>query len=325
MSFYEFKSVPHQVEGLPVGLRKLPKYRNLMFEKKVFTGLASKGIADLVTKGTASSKVPNLSTATVQTLDKNRFKATEAQEATLALTPRAKAGFLDSGTLTEEYVEDLSSFYPTQSKSCQTDSLLNRAIRGQNITTPKGESIGTQIERTDYLIDFDEQVGSVVRVLLNKVLEEGRMEVLEELELEKIAQQKSRAHQDKLKALSRLQRAQFREDRISCEVEKRRYQNELGRKKSEAAHKKLCARNLSKRVIAMVQTEFNSTSTEVTDYVDVAACRIYTDFMPLLTDEVSRWVEEHQALDLVSRKMAGDCLTHLTEHHRQSIGAVGQQ
>jgi len=34
------------------------------------------------------------------------------------------------------------------------------------------------------LIDFDFQIQSVLRVILNKVLEESRMELLEELELE---------------------------------------------------------------------------------------------------------------------------------------------
>ena len=55
-----------------------------------------------------------------------------------------------------------------------------------------------QVEEEDCLIDFDFQIQSVLRVLMNKILEESRFELLEELEVINMASQREVFRQKKM-------------------------------------------------------------------------------------------------------------------------------
>lgn len=301
--------------------QRLPKYRNLMFDKRVCHGLTTKLIEQIDLRETKGSD-------TLSRTEKGRKgRSTKTltvdsgmnADGLLMMTPRAKEGYEDKSCLTDEYVEDLSNFFTTQNQSSQTDSLLSRAIKGQNLITPKGESVGTQIERQDYLIDFNDQVQSVVRVLLNKVLEESRMEVLEELEMEKISQQKSHAHQDKMRALNKLQRAQFKDERLKDELNKRQIQSDLSKKGNEAAYKKLCVRGITKRLMERVQIQTAENVADTRDYLEIASARIYTDFLPLLYQGVEDALEERELLKASAQRLADETKTFLTRFHLLNV------
>ena len=334
MSFYEFKSPPQMViERSKQTYQydqqiKKPKYRNLMFEKRICHGLTTKGLMEIELKETEKYQTQEIIKKTKKkfknlNLESDQEINTNKQNTALIGTPRAKEGYADYGTATDEYFEELSNFFVTTNQSTQTDSLLSRALKENNIITAKGESIGTQIEQKDYLIDFDDQIQSVLRVLLNKVLEESRMETLEEIEMEKMKQQKSRAHQEKLKMLNKLQRAQAKEDRLNVEKEKRNFQNSLMKKNREAAHQKLCVRSLTKKLIFKAQMETHEYIDDVRNYLDIESAKIYTEILPDIHNEVMAILEGKDGLNLFAKKMIEDSSEYLMDYHIGNV--VGEK
>lgn len=337
MAFYEYSSPPQYVQPKSkeqtflISSQKAPKYRNLMFEKKVCHGLTIKCLLDIEKKEIESQMIEN-SNLNLNSAKFKKYKTKnqnsedfEIQKEQLLITQKPKEGFFEHGTITEEYFEDLSNNFSTKNQSSQTDSLLNRAIKANNIITAKGQSVGCQIESTDYLIDFDEQTQSVIRVLLNKILEEGRMEVLEEIEMEKMKQQKNRAQQEKLKILNKLQRAQYKENRINEETQKRKFQSELSKKNSEAAYKKLCVRGLSKRFVAKMQLETGEYLKDIGEYLEVSSAKIYTDFLPILEEQVIESLSEKSEYDFISQKMMLQSKQFLTQFHTETMSVEEQR
>ena len=325
MSFYEFKSVPQMVLEKSRGQagsqanQKPAKYRNLMFDKHIVHGLTSKNLISLENQKISSKILPLKKQSTLKLADSkvSRFRAKELD--CLIKTPRARTGYSDNGTLTEEYFEELSNTLSVQNQSCQTESLLSRALKVNNIITTKGESIGTQIEKKDYLIDFEEQTESVLRVLLNKILEESRMEVLEEIEMEKIGQQKKRANQEKLRMLNKLQRAQFKEERLNLEVQKRKFQNELAKSNNMAAYQKLCVRGFAKKLIAKAQMRTDDYVTDIRNYLDISSARIFTEFLPILNEGILEILQEKESREFLARKLVGESAEQLKDYHRFTV------
>merc|ERR1711972_1222019 len=93
--------------------------------------------------------------------------------------------------MTEEYIEVLSDKSEQRHQEAQTDFLLNKPAVGltkddrhyYRLNANDKKSIATQIVDDDMLFDFNIEVESILQVLKTKVLEQSRMEVLEEEEL----------------------------------------------------------------------------------------------------------------------------------------------
>lgn len=105
----------------------------------------------------------------------------------------------------------------------------------------------TQIYDGDYeLFDFDKEVEPMLNVLIEKTLEQARMEVLEEHELGIIAEQSKEYQELRNAELLEAQRYEAAESRITLETSRRGIQQKARKAERVAAHQKYVCRVISK-------------------------------------------------------------------------------
>ena len=94
-------------------------------------------------------------------------------------TPKAVSGRVHASVATEPFIEILTDKPPEFEKEALTDFYIDRPVNRLFVYKKDGVDREAQIWEGD-LFDFDAEVEPILQVLLGKVLEQGRMEVLEE-------------------------------------------------------------------------------------------------------------------------------------------------
>ena len=135
-------------------------------------------------------------------------------------TPPPQRGREHIEIQTEEYIEHLTDKPPEYEIETQTDFYIDRPLPRLFVPKKTGTDRETQIYQGD-LFDFDEEVDQILEVLVNKSLEQSRMEVLEEEELKKLKAEHQRYEQRRFAELAEVQRLEAKERRQVEELERR--------------------------------------------------------------------------------------------------------
>lgn len=159
-------------------------------------------------------------------------------------SPRAGPGKRHFNGMTDKYLEVLSDKKQVASACCQTENLISKVVHTSKLKKETGVDAWTQVAEGDpFLFDFEEEVGPVIRVLVNRTLERARMEVLEEEELILQAAEKRRLDGEKKRFMNEIQRITIKEHRLQEERKWRKNQvvltSRIGERRQE---KHLCQR-----------------------------------------------------------------------------------
>jgi hypothetical protein len=217
----------------------------------------------------------------------------------------------ENGTMTDEYVEHLTDKFPQMDADVQTEPLLSRCVKKEKILHRSHPEKSTQIEKEDYLVSFDEQTISVVRVLMNKILEQSRMEVLEEQEMEMIKFEKRQNQQEKIKIMNSIQRLKTKEDRLETEKAKRELQNQIMKQNSILVHKKLTASAFAKKMFFKLQTESEQEFKNMNNYLQLSETKLWMEILPVYFDKIQDDIEEELEYKAVADKMFVESLGNL--------------
>lgn len=237
----------------------------------------------------------------------------------LVLTPRTDVNHAECATMTEEYIEYLTDKFPHKDADVQTEPLLSRAVKKEKILAQAGVDASTQIFTEDYLIDFDEQTESVIRVILNKVLEQSRMEVLEELEIEKMKAQKQESQKSKMRMLSTIQREKAKESRVQHEIEKRELQSKLNKESMVALHKKMACSTLARRMFHKIELETANNFKDLRQYLEYSEASVWTEVLPSLGEQVLEHLDKEQEHNAVVDKLFHESMVNLLTVHQYFI------
>lgn len=121
---------------------------------------------------------------------------------------------------TEPILEHLTDKPDMRENETQTDLLLNKppVTYKKKFVDDSVRHQTTQILAEDNLIDFNVEVEPILSVLLTKLLEQSRMEVLEEEEMRIAKEQKRSFEQIKVSELAEVQRLEANEKRLEEEM-----------------------------------------------------------------------------------------------------------
>lgn len=168
-------------------------------------------------------------------------------------SPKAKRGKQHFSSMTEEFIEILNDKKEVAIASCQTENLISKAVHTNGLQKNIGLDQSTQImERDPFLFDFDSEVDPIVRVLVNRTLEQARMEVLEEEELMLLSQEKRVLDGDKKRLLNEIQRITIKEYRLKSERTRREHQMELSRYMNSCGNEKIVCRKISQLCVRRI-------------------------------------------------------------------------
>lgn len=174
----------------------------------------------------------------------------------------------------------------------QTDDFEELPPPKPYIPKKTGIDVGTQVD-LDELFDFDTEVGPILDVIVNKTLEQARMEVEEEEELAVIRRErrgydeKHDAERQRIAALEAAQKKKF-------EAKAERVERERARvTKEHTVYRKVGSVQLIKAVLGELQSRIYGDLSAAGFFPDMLEEEVKHDFMPWLYDTAADIAEQH--------------------------------
>ncbi len=200
------------------------------------------------------------------------------------------------------YETDLPSHHDAVT---QTDFVIEKEIPDLSMPVYTGVDKETQIYPNEPPFDFDYEAEPLLQVLMTRILEESRVEVLEEEELAamKQRQQQLALHKAQVKAqLDRLEQQEREavERNVDTPHQKLMKKREHEKKKIAIdAHQHLVSRAFSKQLLRDVQRD----AFDILDcqglFLDEAVRAVRSDFLPWLYQQVCSEVFAHHKVEAV--------------------------
>ena len=272
---YRFKAKPMLLSSKFKPLKK-KNYQNLMHDDSIIRGktINNPKLQERITK------------LNIQKEYRKHYKEEEFDPEEI-LTPRTVPGRVNANTMTDHVYEILDNSENLVDAKIQTDPALNIPIVIKYNVKKTGVDSGTQISEEDLKHVYNpKKLDNIVRVILNKVLEESRMEVLEENEFKAMEHAKKTFRQQKMKLLNQVQRIEQKEKRLEEERDRRTKQAEKVKENDLMSHKKLVARLFSKSIVGHAEKRvFDFFNTQV-DFFEQKTIVLNLKFIPDFLDNI---------------------------------------
>ncbi|CAM9580784.1 unnamed protein product [Hapterophycus canaliculatus] len=184
---------------------------------------------------------------------------------------------------------------PEQEADTQTDDFEERPQTPDFVPKKTGVDASTQIEVSDRLFDFEAEVQPMLAVLVGKTLEQARIEVEREYELERIreaATTLTRQRQEEAQQVSELKQAAVEAEREKEELRRRRRQEASRRR---AAREKVACLQLVRQVLPLsLDRAFEELSAK--SWVTPSVEQVKTVFLPWLFEQIAVDVDQRSAV-----------------------------
>lgn len=135
----------------------------------------------------------------------------------------------------------------------QTDDYLDRPVSPLNYPIYNNPEVSTQIEDGD-LFHFDDEVAPILNVLVTKILEQSRMEVLEEEEITEIKKKQRYFEELRNRELMDVQKLEDAETRRKEEINRRQIQQKERMDLTKIHQKKLISRVFAREYLINLKT-----------------------------------------------------------------------
>ena len=315
---YQFAAEPRTVKA------RKNKYRdeeetnpkvNIMFDKRVVRGNT---YATMVVPASTQQEIERQ-----QELERKhrvRMEKREnlvAQEAEREIsTPEPVEGRKHYSAQTEAYIETLTEKPVEYEKEIQTDFYIDRPPTPLFLPRKEGEDVETQVEDGE-LFDFDLEVDPILEVLVGKVIEQGRMEVLEEEELRTMRDHQRFFEQKRNAELMEVQRLEAEEQRRKEEAERRKLQARARREQRNQAHKKYIARIISKRYLQHIGRNTIELLNSEGSYKDPRETNFHQKLLPWLYKQAQ--AQQRDSLLQLIEELFKKGVNNLLSEHKNSV------
>ena len=207
----------------------------------------------------------------------------------------------------------------TLTKAIQTTDFIDRPRSPLTWHQPTGISIATQIEDGD-LFNFDTEVEPILNVLLTKSLDQARMEVLEEEEINLIQKQQRYFEELRNRELMEVQKLEDAETRRIEEISRRYNQQKEKVEITKTYQKKLMARYFSKEYLSKLKTNTMTSLLSKGVFIKQVQRELYYYLVP----EIQNKVEKSVKTNLTFIKKLSDVFTYenmskIQSSHKEAI------
>mmetsp|Transcript_28687 Transcript_28687/g.28347 ORF Transcript_28687/g.28347 Transcript_28687/m.28347 type:complete len:621 (+) Transcript_28687:132-1994(+) len=233
-------------------------------------------------------------------------------------TPEPVEGRQHIDVQTENMPEELSDKPKEFEIETQTDYLMDRPPTPLFMPKKIGEDVITQVEDGE-LFDFDVEVAPILEVLIGKSLEQGRMEVLEEEELEAMRKHQREFEQKRNAKLIEVQRLEAEELRRRDEAERRKVQARTRKEQLQFAHKKYLARILAKKYLNRLGNNAVTYLSDAGIFSDPREVAFHDQLIPWLSIESLASLHEENAIIAFLEEAVQEAKNMLIEQHKKAI------
>lgn len=150
---------------------------------------------------------------------------------------------------------------------------------------------------------------------MNKILEESRFELLEELEVINMASQRETFRQKKMIQLNQVQRQLTALERERNEVQRREEQQALFKLKRRKMHEKLVARTLAKKMVQTVNLASLNFMDDKSLFFDMKNLKFYQDLLPQMYEGVFIKNAEFWYLSQSLHQIQEECRKSVVDKH----------
>eukprot|EP00357_Protocruzia_adherens_P016559 CAMPEP_0115034536 /NCGR_PEP_ID=MMETSP0216-20121206/40720_1 /TAXON_ID=223996 /ORGANISM="Protocruzia adherens, Strain Boccale" /LENGTH=700 /DNA_ID=CAMNT_0002413461 /DNA_START=34 /DNA_END=2136 /DNA_ORIENTATION=+ len=235
-------------------------------------------------------------------------------------TPEPIEGRVHIDIQTDNFLEELTDKAPEYEIEVQTDFFIDRPTTPLFMPVKTGIDKDTQIEDGE-LFDYDEEVEPILQVLTNKILEQSRMEVLEEEELSAMRKHQREFEQLREAELMETQRLEAAELRRADEIERRKLQHNQRQLKNVDAHKKIISRLISKSYLSKLKVNTVQLLQDQGFFRDSFVMGVHDQFVPWLYQEiVSNLGDETNYSEFVEKALA-EAVESLAQQHGAAVKA----
>lgn len=239
-------------------------------------------------------------------------------------TPEPVPGRAHIDIQTSPYKEILTDKPPENEQGIATEFYLDRppVPLFQPLMPSKDCCKSTQIYEGDHeLFDFNAEVEPMLNVLCSKTLEQARMEVLEETELEIIKSQQKEYDEIVNAELIMAQRYEAVEQRHQQEIMRRAVQDRARKEEKRQAHMKLNARHVSKNFIAGLREEALAELSGMGVLVAPKKRNMQEQVLPWLLNKIVDFLREDEAAVKGSSGIIDLGLGDATSTHAATVAA----
>lgn len=239
-------------------------------------------------------------------------------------TPEPVPGRAHMDIQTSPYKEILTDKPPEQEQGIATEFYLDRppVPLFQPLMPSKDCCKSTQIYEGDHeLFDFNEEVEPMLNVLCSKTLEQARMEVLEETELEIIKSQQKEYDEIVNAELIMAQRFEATEQRHQQEIMRRAVQDRARKEEKRQAHMKVNARHISKNYLSGLREEALCELSSMGVLVAPKTKNMEEQVLPWLLNKIVDFLHEDSATINGSTGIVDNGFLDATDSHAATIKA----
>ena len=273
-----------------------------------------------VVRGTTVASVPITNAPPTRSLHRSKDPQARAR----AFIPPTKKSIFDLKPEQEEHIPvSLDAFLVEKENvvavvdiETQTDEFEDLPPPAPYIPKKTGIDVGTQVD-LDELFDFDLEVGPILDVIVNKTLEQARMEVEEEEELAVIRSE--RRNYDVMHEAERTRIA------LLEEAQKKKYQAKVERvareqdrvAKEHTVYAKVGSVQLMKAVLGELQARVYGDLSATGFFPDMLEEEVKQDFMPWLYDTAAAIAEQHSTAQATADDLIENALAIAARRHRE--------
>lgn len=330
---YGFSAQPHVVrakkkyrtsDGQPFD-QEVYRYQNLMFEKRVVRGntysqymVANSEVEEAPIQNNRRNKRQLIRRNTHQSFEETGEIGSEDYNFRgMVLQPPSGCRFAES--YTDETVEFETDLPPCHDATTQTEWVIEKKIPDLSMPVYNGVDKETQIYPSDNLFDFDYESEPIVQVLVTRCLEESRIEVCEEQELQALKDRqtflKKRAAEESESLLALQQREQTKHREHEEFMKRKRRQKE----DLIDVHQHMVSRVYSKRFVADIANSAFEILDNMCMFMDEKEKEIKDNFMPWLYEETLEIAKSHQTQKKNTEKMIDEIEAGIISAHKKTV------
>jgi hypothetical protein len=221
----------------------------------------------------------------------------EIERANAVMTPQPVEGRKHIEIQTEKYLEEVTDLVSECEAYTQTDPFMDRPESPVFLPAKSGIDVAVQIEED--LFNFDFEVDPILEVLIGKTLEQSMLEVMQEEEMQNIAEAQRQFEQVRNERLNETQRLEAEERRRNEEKDRRKQQERERLQREHQVKEKLSSRSFAKSFLSNLETNVFNSLEQQGFFYDVVHREVETGFMPWLVSVVQDKVEEKKKVRVV--------------------------
>jgi hypothetical protein len=238
----------------------------------------------------------------------------------MTYSPRGGPKRKNVEVFTDDMIDKLTDLPPYHDIETQTEYIIQKPVPDLSMPTYHGIPKETQIYPDENLFDFDYEAEPLLQVLLTRVLENSRMEVLEEEEVYSMKTRQEFLLEKKDRELTDVQKLEQEEREATARNLRRKASAREVKMTKIKTHEHIVSRVFSLEYLKFVQRDTFSILTNQGLFIDDRESTIHAQFLPWLVDVTCEKLHQAQKYEHIIENLICNVENSNLERNAKTVG-----